>query len=180
MLGESLMNKILEKIFEKYFRAKIKKDWSTNIVKENFNKKQEDHLIEQICEAVNAEIESVISNVKTSLDDSYWLIDTTIDDTIRTIKDEIEEAEKLKEEEENAENAENAEIEEPWITDDNLEGEIVICSYSNRDKCSCTHNIPHSFESPECLHECTYSNTDEKHSTACCGIINEEESDPNS
>jgi hypothetical protein len=163
------MDEILTKLFNKWFRYKIKKEWAEKIQAEKYTEEQEERLAKEIVSAVDDSINDILGRIDEELNNTYWLVDTTIQDTMDQIEEEErEKKEKLQQDQE--------EKDEPWITDDTdlKEGDVVICSFEDREKCACIHNKPHLYDPSSCSFGCAYDDENSQHKRVKCVETDEE------
>ena len=148
------MDTILKKIFDKWFRYKIKKEWHEKIKAYHFTEDQEKELAKDVASAVKDCTDDAITKVIEELEQAFWLVDTTIQDTIDRIEDEQEVEEQEAEQDEPDGIVDD---DTPWYTD-MKNGDPVVCNYKDKSNCSCLHKHPHFFDGTSCGFDCAYAN----------------------
>lgn len=146
------MDDILKKVFSKYFRYKIKKDWSTKINSLSLKEEDEKDLASELSTTVSDSIEDIIKKIHQEIDMAYWLIDSTIQDNIDIIIEKYEEEDR--EEQEKLEKEKEEIEEELWNTEETGDKEYVKCSHKDANVCSCSHKHLHVYDSGTCGPKC--------------------------
>lgn len=157
------MDKILEKLFTKYFIFKIQEDWKSELRKipeELLKKWMDDELFVKIkseCENLAAD---VVSDVDRKWDNEIWM---DINDFVNEYDtdQEIAEEQIAEEEEQAAEEYWDTDDDDPRVytyddADDNTEVKLMYCPDASKETCDCDHADPHPYTTG-CNHGCVYS-----------------------
>jgi hypothetical protein len=150
------MDKILEKLFTKYFIFKIQEDWKEELKKipeELLKKWMDDELfvkIEAECQSLAAD---TISDVDRKWDNQIWM---DINDFVNEYQTDQELAEEEKEKEKE-EDYWDSDDDEPGVYtyDDDKEVKLMYCTDADV-KCDCDHADPHPY-SAGCICGCVYT-----------------------
>jgi len=145
------MDKILEKLFTKYFIFKIQEDWKNELRKipeELLKKWMDDELFVKIkseCENLAAD---VVSDVDRKWDNEIWMDINDFVNEYDTDQEIASEAEEQKQEQEQ---------EDYWGTDDDDDTELKLMYCPDADiNCDCDHADPHPY-TIGCNHGCVYT-----------------------
>lgn len=168
------MDKILKRLFEKYYRYKIEKEIKEKIISVKWTPEQEKELVKNIKEEIYSAIEENIQSVKKDLELSFFSIESTIDNAITEVEWEEQEQEEIRIKKQSIEEemkkdleemeADVSELSKQDIEEEEIdewssikENEDIICKKRQKECYICDHSIAHK-KDLTCDTECGFDN----------------------